>query len=115
MVDKSKMSVADMLAAARKADSQGGAPAEKLRPLRCAEEARLKLPRQSRCARCEEAGRRWRKPSVAEMLAMARAEKAGDARRQLRLKSRREAGCKTGGCQSSAARKKSLRSQAGAR
>ena len=57
-----------------------------------AEAARRAGGREACCASREEAGReRRRTPSVAEMMAMARGEKAGGApRRQLRKKSQRQ-------------------------
>lgn len=81
MADKKKMSVADMIAAARKADGGGGAPAEKTP---AAEESAAPAPEVSRPAAAAPAGSA--KPlksasggrlSVAEMLAAARANKGG--------------------------------------
>lgn len=79
MVDKSKMSVADMLAAARKTDSQGGAPAEKAAPAAASNEgAEAAAPKAAPPAAKKPAGD-GSKPSVADILAMARAGKASDA------------------------------------
>jgi cytochrome b6-f complex iron-sulfur subunit len=81
MVDKSKMSVADMIAAARKADARDAAPVEKSAP---AEDAAAPVeksappkaaPAQAKKPAATSGGR----PSVAEMLAMARAGKDGGA------------------------------------
>jgi cytochrome b6-f complex iron-sulfur subunit len=78
MVDKSKMSVADMLAAARTADSKDGAPAERAPPAaEATESSATAAPKASTSpAAAKPSGG---KPSVAEMLAMARGEKAGGA------------------------------------
>ncbi|HEY4235328.1 MAG TPA: ubiquinol-cytochrome c reductase iron-sulfur subunit [Lacipirellulaceae bacterium] len=77
MVDKSKMSVADMLAAARKSDSKGGAPAEETAPAK--EVAATEAPKASAPPAAAQPAASGGKLSVAEMLAMARAEKAGGA------------------------------------
>ncbi|MGD9633877.1 MAG: ubiquinol-cytochrome c reductase iron-sulfur subunit [Pirellulales bacterium] len=80
MVDKSKMTVAEMLAAARKADSKGGAPAEEASPAPAAEEAAApeatEAPRPAPAAPAKPAA--GGKMSTADILAMARAKK-GDA------------------------------------
>lgn len=70
MVDKSKMTVAEMLAAARKADAKGGAPAETPPPAAEATEASPAAP--APAAPKPTAGG---KPSVADIMAMARAKK----------------------------------------
>jgi cytochrome b6-f complex iron-sulfur subunit len=76
MVDKSKMSVADMLAAARKSDSQGAAPTEKSTPAAEAAESAPKASAPPAAAKPAAAGG---KLSVAEIMAMARANKSGEA------------------------------------
>jgi cytochrome b6-f complex iron-sulfur subunit len=77
MADKSKMSVADILAAARKADNKGDAaenpPAETAPAEAAADDAALSAP----AAKKPAAG--GARPSVAEMMAMARGEKQGGA------------------------------------
>jgi cytochrome b6-f complex iron-sulfur subunit len=90
MVDKSKMTVADILAAARKADSQGAdpageetsadeAPAAPASEAKVAEQAASESkPKPAAAAKkipATGAGR----PSVAEMMAMARGDKSGAA------------------------------------
>jgi cytochrome b6-f complex iron-sulfur subunit len=72
MVDKSKMTVAEMLAAARKADNKGDAPAEAASPSSEAEPPAPKAP--AAPAQKPAAGG---KPNTADILAMARAKKAG--------------------------------------
>jgi cytochrome b6-f complex iron-sulfur subunit len=83
MVDKSKMSVADMLAAARKADSQGAAPSEKVAPAAesAAEPAAKAAPKAAAPPAVKPAGSGGTggKPSVADILAMARANKTGES------------------------------------
>jgi cytochrome b6-f complex iron-sulfur subunit len=76
MVDKSKMSVADMLAAARKADSKGDAPSEKTAP--AAESSETPTPKAAAPSVAKPSGAGG-KPSVADILAMARANKLGGA------------------------------------
>jgi cytochrome b6-f complex iron-sulfur subunit len=83
MADKSKMSVADILAAARKADAQGGAesaaaakaPPKESAPAEAAPSASPQKPSAPPAKKSADGGR----PSVAEMLALARAEKQGGA------------------------------------
>lgn len=70
MVDKSKMTVAEMLAAARKADAKGGAPAETPPP---AAKPTASPPAASAPAAAKPAS--GEKPSVADIMAMARAKK----------------------------------------
>ena len=77
MVDKSKMSVADMLAAARKSDAKGGAPAEKSAPAADAAETPAAAPKAPAPAAAKPAA--GGKLSVAEMLAAARAKKPAGA------------------------------------
>src|SRR4051812_49181456 len=80
MVDKSKMSVADMLAAARKTDSQGAAPSEKTAPAATSSEPQAKpAPKASAPAAVAKPTSAGGKPSVADILAMARANKVGDS------------------------------------
>lgn len=67
MVDKSKMTVAEMLAAARKADSKEGAPAETTPP---AAESKATPPAAPAAKPAT-----GEKPSVADIMAMARANK----------------------------------------
>ncbi len=76
--DKSKMSVADILAAARKADAKGGAPspAAASESAPADESAAAEAPPAAPAAKKPAAGG---KPSVADILAMARAGKASDA------------------------------------
>ena len=86
-----KKSVADILAAARKADAQGGA-AEAPQRRSCAEKRQPKL-RQRCCRRSQlhqppRSRRGGARPSVAEMLAMARGEKQAAQHRPRRKKSR---------------------------
>ena len=86
MPDKSKKSVADILAAARKADAQGGAPTKsdgdgadaKTAPVESAPPAESSPPTPSKtpASATKPGGGRL---SVAEMLAAARAEKQGEA------------------------------------
>jgi cytochrome b6-f complex iron-sulfur subunit len=82
MPDKSKKSVADILAAARKADAQAGAPAKsdgdgaEAEPTAPAEESAPPTPAKKATPAKKPAGG---KLSVAEMLAAARAEKQGGA------------------------------------
>jgi cytochrome b6-f complex iron-sulfur subunit len=88
MVDKSKMNVADILAAARKADAKGGAPSEPaaesapsepeaqeaappVEPAPAAEKPAAPAPVAKKAGGA--------RPSVAEMLAMARGEKSAAA------------------------------------
>jgi cytochrome b6-f complex iron-sulfur subunit len=81
MADKSKMSVAEILAAARKADNKSGAspaseapaPAESAPPAEATEAAAAPAPPAKQPAKKAIGGAR---PSVAEMMAMARGEKA---------------------------------------
>jgi cytochrome b6-f complex iron-sulfur subunit len=75
MVDKSKMSVADMLAAARKADAKGDAPPEKTAPTAESTEAAAPSPAKATAPPAGSGG----KLSVADILAMARANKTGGA------------------------------------
>jgi cytochrome b6-f complex iron-sulfur subunit len=77
MVDKSKMSVADMLAAARKSDAKGGAPSEKSAPAADAAETPAAAPKAPAPAAAKPAA--GGKLSVAEMLAAARANKPAGA------------------------------------
>jgi cytochrome b6-f complex iron-sulfur subunit len=74
MVDKSKMSVADILAAARKTDGAGKAPTAEAPAMSPATDAPSASP--SPAKKPVAGGSR---PSVAEMLAMARGEKQGGA------------------------------------
>jgi cytochrome b6-f complex iron-sulfur subunit len=76
MADKSKMTVAEILAAARKADGKGGAaPAPP-----AAEEAAAETPTPEKpAAPAKKPTAGGGRPSVAEMMAMARAEKGGGA------------------------------------
>jgi cytochrome b6-f complex iron-sulfur subunit len=74
MVDKSKMTVAEMLAAARKTDNQSGAPAKSASP--AAEAESTEMAAAPPAAKKPAAGG---KPSVADVLAMARAKKDGSA------------------------------------
>jgi cytochrome b6-f complex iron-sulfur subunit len=85
MADKSKMTVADILAAARKADAKGGAaaptpaptaPAAEALPPDAPAETEAAKPATSAPAKKPAAGGR---PSVAEMLALARGEKQAAA------------------------------------
>lgn len=84
MADKKKMSVAEILAAARKADSQGGAasasetppPAQAEAP---AAEAAPAKPAEKPAAKPAVASAGGGRPSVKDILAMARAGKSGDA------------------------------------
>jgi cytochrome b6-f complex iron-sulfur subunit len=76
MVDKSKMSVADMLAAARKTDSQDAAPVEKAAPAAASDEGPAAKPAPPAAKKSAGDGS---KPSVADILAMARAGKSSDA------------------------------------
>jgi cytochrome b6-f complex iron-sulfur subunit len=78
MVDKSKMSVADMLAAARKSDGKDGAPTEKTAPAADAAEAPAAPPKASAPASAAKPAAGG-KLSVAEMLAAARANKPAGA------------------------------------
>jgi len=79
MVDKSKMTVAEMLAAARKTDTKGGAPAEKAPPELAAEGAaaakltEVAAPAAAPAAPAKPAA--GGKMSTADILAMARAKK----------------------------------------
>jgi cytochrome b6-f complex iron-sulfur subunit len=88
MVDKSKMSVADILAAARKADSQGGAPSEPAAESASSEPAAQEAatpvapaPAAEKSAAPAPVAKKpgGARPSVAEMLAMARGEKSAAA------------------------------------
>jgi cytochrome b6-f complex iron-sulfur subunit len=73
MADKSKMTVAEILAAARKADAKGGAPATSVPADPAPEEVASPAPPiEKPAAKKQSAGGR---PSVAEMLALARGEK----------------------------------------
>ncbi len=78
MVDKSKMTVAEMLAAARKTDNKGGEPAAAAPPAAEAEstEAAPAPPAAAPAAKKPAAGG---KPSVADIMAMARANKGESA------------------------------------
>jgi len=73
MVDKSKMTVAEMLAAARKADNKGAAPAEPNAPAAEADSTKAETPAPTPPAKKPPAGG---KPSTADILAMARAKQA---------------------------------------
>ncbi len=80
MADKKKMSVAEILAAARKADAGGEAaasepPPEAAAPAEAASEAPASKPAAKPAAKSGGA-----RPSVAEMMAAARAEKSGAAK-----------------------------------
>jgi cytochrome b6-f complex iron-sulfur subunit len=81
MIDKSKMSVADMIAAARKADSKDGAAMEKPAPaaVEAAEPAAKAAASAAKPAAASAPAKTGAsgKPSVADILAMARANKAG--------------------------------------
>jgi cytochrome b6-f complex iron-sulfur subunit len=79
MVDKSKMSVADMIAAARKADSRGAAPPEKAEPEQAAAPTEQAAPAKAAPTEAKKPAAAGGRPSVAEMLAMARAGKAAGA------------------------------------
>lgn len=81
MVDKSKMTVAEMLAAARKADGKGDAPAETSAPAEEAApaEAAEAAPVKPAPAAPKKPAAAGGKPSVADILAMARANKGDDA------------------------------------
>jgi cytochrome b6-f complex iron-sulfur subunit len=72
MVDKSKMTVAEMLAAARKTDNQGGAPAEAASP---SAEAATDAPAPQAAAAPAKKPAAGGKPNTADILAMARAKK----------------------------------------
>ncbi len=78
MADKKKMTVAEMIAAARKADSKGGEeasappPADEAAAAAPAEESAQSAPAPAKAAPAKDA----KKMSVAEMLAAARAEKS---------------------------------------
>jgi cytochrome b6-f complex iron-sulfur subunit len=80
MVDKSKMTVAEMLAAARKADGKGDAPAESAPPAEAeaAEAAPVEAAKPAPAAPIKKPAAGG-KPSVADILAMARANKGEDA------------------------------------
>ena len=79
MVDKSKMSVADMIAAARQTDGGESAPeAEAAAPAEpVAEESAPAAPAKPTPAKSADGGR----PSVADMLAMARGEKSAEEKK----------------------------------
>jgi cytochrome b6-f complex iron-sulfur subunit len=83
MIDKSKMSVADMIAAARKADSKDGAAASKPAPAAAeATEPEAKAPptaAKPAAAPAPAKAGAGGKPSVADILAMARANNSGGA------------------------------------
>src|SRR3972149_5976860 len=80
MVDKSKMTVAEMLAAARKQDSQGGAPADPAPPASAAESAEATAaPSAAATPPAAKKPAAGGKPSVAAVLAMARAKKDASA------------------------------------
>ena len=78
MVDKSKMTVAEMMAAARKADHQGGAPAEPKPPAAEAESTEAAAPALAAAASTPATKKpaAGGKPSTSDILAMARAKKA---------------------------------------
>ena len=90
MADKSKMTVAEMLAAARKADATGDAPVPKPPAVGspAAEEGSspAPLPPSRRSTKTPAGG----KPSTADILAMARAKKAESRLRRSLLPSRRQ-------------------------
>ena len=77
MADKKKMSVADILAAARKADGEAADDTEKPEEGSAKQAAAEKPAAEKAAAPKPSAGAR---PSVADMLAMARGEKAGGAK-----------------------------------
>ncbi|MEX2092799.1 MAG: ubiquinol-cytochrome c reductase iron-sulfur subunit [Pirellulales bacterium] len=77
MVDKSKMTVAEMLAAARKKDSTGGEPARPTPPAAAAESTDAAPPAAAPPAAKKPAA--GGKPSVADIMAMARANKGESA------------------------------------
>jgi cytochrome b6-f complex iron-sulfur subunit len=81
MADKSKMSVADILAAARKADAKAGdassAPEEAAAPPEPVVDAAPEASSAAKPAAPKKAAAGGARPSVAEMLAMARGEKQG--------------------------------------
>jgi cytochrome b6-f complex iron-sulfur subunit len=80
MVDKSKMTVAEMLAAARKADSQGGAPAGSSPPASSEVDAtEAAAPAAAAPPAASKSAAAGDKPSVADILAMARAKKGESA------------------------------------
>jgi cytochrome b6-f complex iron-sulfur subunit len=80
MADKSKMSVAEILAAARKADGSGGSPTDQAAPAEDGAPADVTPPATSPAAppAAKKAASGGGRPSVAEMLAMARGDKTGD-------------------------------------
>jgi len=78
MVDKSKMTVAEMLAAARKADNKGGAPAEPAPPAAEGESADAEAAPPPAAAPAASKPAAGGKMSVADIMAAARAKK-GDS------------------------------------
>jgi cytochrome b6-f complex iron-sulfur subunit len=76
MVDKSKMTVAEMLAAARKVDHKGDAPAEPKAPAAEAETTEADTPTPSAPSPPAKKPAAGGKPSTADILALARAKKA---------------------------------------
>jgi len=79
MADKKKMSVAEILAAARAADGQGGQPSAAVEP--AADEASAAPPPAKAATKPASPASAGARPNVAEILAMARANKAaGEAK-----------------------------------